>query len=128
MCSFKNTDDANSEEYCAIMLEIVDEVLETMRIEEEHLSMMKSSLSRHLLNRKLLPTSKALKLYTTLSLTSTANCFASMFKRKQDKCMMNCDDRSFEMLQRNANKLTLNVKHIKFIHLLQMTLHDMFKQ
>ena len=37
--------------------------------------------------------SKALKLYTTLSLTSTTNCFAPMFKQKLDRCMINCDDR-----------------------------------
>ena len=52
------------------------------------------SLSRHLLNLKMLPTSKPLKLYTTLFLTSTTNCFASVFKRKLPNiCMMNCDDR-----------------------------------
>ena len=59
---------------------------------KNHLSMTKSSLSRHLLNLKMLPTSKALKLYTTLSATSTSNCFAPMFKWKLDKCMMNCDN------------------------------------
>ena len=36
--------------------------------------------------------------------------------------------RSFETFQRNVNKLTLNVKREKFMHLRQMTLHDMFKQ
>ena len=52
------------------------------------------SLSRHLLNLKVLVPSKALKLYTTLSLTSTTNCFAPMFKRKLSNiCMMNCNDR-----------------------------------
>jgi hypothetical protein len=52
------------------------------------------SLSRHLLNMKVLLPSKALKLYTTLSSTSTTNCFAPMFKRKLSNiCMMNCDDR-----------------------------------
>ena len=50
------------------------------------------SLLRHLLNLKLLPTSKALKLYTSLSSTSRTNCFAPMFKRKLDRCTMNCDD------------------------------------
>ena len=28
-----------------------------------------------------------------LFLTSTTNCFARMFKRELDICMMNCDDR-----------------------------------
>ena len=51
------------------------------------------SLSRHLPNRKVLLTSKTLKLYTTLSLTSTTNCFSSMFKRKLNRCMMNSDNR-----------------------------------
>ena len=54
--------------------------------------MTKSNLSRHLLNLKVLPTSKALKLYITLSSTPTTNCFAPMFKRKLDKHMMKCDD------------------------------------
>ena len=30
---------------------------------------------------------------TLLSFTSTINCFAPMFKRKLNKCMMNCDYR-----------------------------------
>ena len=40
----------------------------------------KSSLSRHLLNLKVPPTSKALKLYTALPSISTTNCFARVFK------------------------------------------------
>ena len=36
---------------------------------------------------------RALKLYIALLSTSTSNCFAPMFKRKLDKCTMNCDDR-----------------------------------
>jgi hypothetical protein len=36
--------------------------------------------------------------------------------------------RSFKTFWRNFNKLTFNVKHKKFMHSLQMTLHDMFKQ
>ena len=35
---------------------------------------------------------KGFELYIALSSTSTMNCFASMFKRKLDMCMMNCDD------------------------------------
>ena len=68
------------------MMDDVDE------LKKDHLSMTKSSLSRHLLNLKVLPTSKALKLYTTLSSTSTTSCFAMMFKRKLGICMMNYDD------------------------------------
>ena len=33
--SFWNINDANNEEYCVVMLEDIDKVLETMRIEEE---------------------------------------------------------------------------------------------
>jgi hypothetical protein len=72
-------------------------------MKKNHLLMMKSSLSKHLLNMKVLPTSKALKLYTTLSLTSMTNCFASMFKRKLDRCMMNRDNRL-----RRFNKMLTN--------------------
>ena len=61
------------------MLEGVDEVLGTMQIEEKPPIDDKIQLSRHLMNLKVLPTSKTLKLYTTLSSTSTTNCFAPMF-------------------------------------------------
>ena len=37
MSGFKNIDDANNEEYCVVVLERVDEVLETMQIEGEPL-------------------------------------------------------------------------------------------
>ena len=51
------------------------------------------SLPRHSLNLKVLLTSKALNLYTTLSSTSTTSCFALMFKQKPSNiCMMTCDD------------------------------------
>ena len=36
--------------------------------------------------------------------------------------------RTFETFQQNVNKLTLNVKHKKFMHSRKMTLHDMSKQ
>ena len=55
--------------------------------------MAKSSLSRHLLNLKVLPTSKILKLYMPLSSTSMTNSFAPTFKQKLDGwMMMNCDN------------------------------------
>ena len=38
-----------------------------------------------------------------LSLTSTTNCFARMFKRKLDICMINCDDRL-----RHFNEMSTN--------------------
>jgi hypothetical protein len=36
--------------------------------------------------------------------------------------------RSFEAFQQNVNKPTVNVKHKKFMHSQQMTMHEMFKQ
>ena len=36
--------------------------------------------------------------------------------------------RSFEMFQRNINKMALIVKRKKIMHSRKMTLHDMFKQ
>ena len=60
---------------------------------KNHLSMTKSNLLKQVLNLKVLPTSKALKLYTTLSSTLMADCFALMFKRMLDKFMKNCDVR-----------------------------------
>ena len=65
--------------------------LESLGQSGEHTT-TKSNLSRHLLNLKVLPTSKALKLYTIMSLTSMTSCFALMLKRKLNKCMMKCDD------------------------------------
>ena len=52
----------------------------------------KSGLLRHLLDLKVLLTSKALELYIALSSISTTNCFAPMFRHKLDRCMMNCGD------------------------------------
>ena len=75
-------------------------------LKKNHLSMTKSNLSRHLPNLKVLPTSKTLKLYTTLSSTSTTNCFAPpMFKRKLDRCMMNRDNHL-----RHFNKTLINCR------------------
>lgn len=60
----EQADDANNKEYHVVVIEDVDEVLETVKLRKNHLLIMKSSLSR--LNWKVLPTTKALKLYTTL--------------------------------------------------------------
>ena len=73
------------------------------------------NLVRQLLNLKVLPTSKALKLYTTLSSTSMTNCFAMMFKQKLDKCMMICDD-CLRRFNENVITLAFNIKHKKFMH------------
>ena len=74
----------------------------------------------------MLPTSKALKLYKTLSSTSTINCFGSDVQTEVGQ-MYDELRRLFETFQRNINKVTLYVKRKKFMHLQQMTLHDMFK-
>ena len=63
----------------------------------------KSNLSRLWLDLKVLQTSKVLKLYTTLSATSTTNRFAPTFKWKLDRCTMNCDDHL-----RHFNKTSTN--------------------
>jgi hypothetical protein len=46
---------------------------------------MKTTLLRHLLNLKVLPTSKALKLYTPLSSTSTTDSFAFDVQTEAEK-------------------------------------------
>ena len=92
MSSFKNIDDANNEEFCVVTLEDIYEVLEMMQIEEEPPIDDEIQPIKTFMNLKVLPTLKALKLYTTLSLTSMINCFVMMFKLKLDKCIMNCDD------------------------------------
>ena len=80
--------DANNEEYCVVMMRTLTKLWKQCELKKNHLSMTKSNLSRHLVNLKVLPTSKALKLYTSLSSTSKTNCFAPMFKRKLDICMI----------------------------------------
>ena len=93
MNGFKNIDDANNEEYCVAILEDVDEVLRMMQIKEEPLINDEIQPIKTFMNLKVLLTSKALKLYTTLfSCRVLTNCFVMMFKRKLNKCMMNCDD------------------------------------
>ena len=74
------------------MLEDIDEVLEMMQIEEEEPPIDdKIQLIKTFVVSEVLPTSKALRLYTTLSSTLMTNCFAPILKRKPDTCMMNCD-------------------------------------
>ena len=63
-----------------------------------------TSLSKHLLNLKVLQTSKALKLYTTLFSTLTTNFFALMLKQKLDSCMIKCDDRLRRFSKMLANQ------------------------
>ncbi len=62
---FPNIDDAKNKEHCVVKFEDVDEVLEMMRIEEEPHVNDKIRPMRHVLNMKVLPISKVLKLYTT---------------------------------------------------------------
>ena len=92
MNSNLNIDDANNKEYCVVVLEGVDEVLETMRIEEEKPIDDEIQPIKTFFEFESAIDFKALKLYTTLSLTSSTKCFAPMFKRKLDICMMNCDN------------------------------------
>ena len=85
-------DDANNKEYCDVMLEDADEVLQTMRIEEPPPINDEIQPIKTFVEYESAINSKALKLYITLSSTSTTNCFALMFKWKLDRCMMNCDN------------------------------------
>ena len=93
MSGFFNIDDANNEEYCVVMLDDVDEVLETMWIgEEPPIDDEIQPIETFAESESATCISKVLKLYTTLSSTLTINCFAPMFERKMDKCTINCDD------------------------------------
>ena len=58
----------------------------------KHITTKSSLLRHHLLNLKVLSTSKALKRYTSQSSTSMTNCCDLMLKPKLNICMMNCDD------------------------------------
>ena len=76
-------------------------------LKKNHLSMMKSSLSRHLLILRVVLDSKDLKLYTTLSSTLTIDVQMEVGR------MYDEPRRSFETFRQNVNKLTLNVKRKK---------------
>ena len=88
-------DDANNKEYCVVIVEDVDENL------ENDANWRRTTWDIYWI-WKCYWLLKALKLYTTLSTISTTNCFAPMFKRKLDKCLMNCNDR----LRRFSETLT----------------------
>ena len=80
----------------------------------EH-SATKSNLLRHLLNLKVLLTSKALKLYTTLFSTLTTHCFAPMFKQKLSRCMMNYDDWLRRFINMSTNWYWISIVKISCI-------------
>ena len=90
--------------------------------------MAKSSLSRHLLNLKVLPTSKILKLYMSLSSILMTNSFAPMFKQKLDGCMMMICDNCLRRFNKILTHWCWMSSVKKFMHSWQMTLHDMSKQ
>ena len=89
---FLKIHDANNKEECVVVLKDVDDVLETMRIGEESPIDVEIQHIEIFYELEGLPTVKILKLYTTLSSTSTINRFAPMFERKLNRCMMNCDE------------------------------------
>ena len=68
----------------------IQKVVETMRIEEE------PPIDDEIEPIKTFAESKSATNFkgfeALLFLTSTTNCFAPKFKRKLDKCLMNCDD------------------------------------
>ena len=83
-------------------------------------------MSRQLLNLKLQLTSKALKLYATLSSTSTP--IDLLNAQTEVEHMYDELRRLFEAFQQNFKKPTLNFSRKNFMHSWQMTIHDMFKQ
>ena len=92
MSGLLNIDDADRKEYYFLMLEDVDEVLETKRTKEEPPIDDEIQPIETLVESESATDFRGLKLQTTLSSTSATNCFALMFKRKMDICMTNCDD------------------------------------
>ena len=84
-------DDANNEEYCVVMMRTLMKFWKRCELKKNHLSMTKSNLSRHLVNLKVLPTSKALKLYITV-LNIKDQLLCSDVQTEEDICMMNCND------------------------------------
>ena len=126
MSGFLNIDDANINEYCVVVLENIDGVLETMRIEEP-------------------PIDDEIQPMQTFVETASATDFTGF--ETLHNIVLDIDDQllcsnvqmevrqmydelrhSFETFQRNVNKLTLNVECKKSMHSRIITLHDMFKQ
>ena len=90
---FLNTNDAHSKNLVLLCCWTLLKFWKWRELKKYHLLMTKSSLSRHLMNMKVLLTSMAFKMYTTLPLISMINCFYSMSKRKMNTCTMNCHNR-----------------------------------
>ena len=69
---------------------VIWKVMETMQIEEEPLIDDEIQPIETFVEYECVTDFKGFE--ALLSLTSTTNCFALMFKQKLDICMMNCDD------------------------------------
>ena len=83
--------------------------LEMMHIEEEPPIDDEIQPIKAFMDLKVLPTSKVLKLYTTLSSTPIDQLLCHDVQTEAGQ-MYDELRRSFEMFYRNVNKLTLNVK------------------
>ena len=109
------------------MLEDIDEVMETMRIEEGPHVNDKIEPAEKYVGLKSVIDFKGFEALHNIVLDIDNQLLCSDVQTEVGQ-MYDELQWSFEMLQQNANKLTLNVKREKFMHLRQMTLHDMFKQ
>ena len=109
------------------MLEGIDEVLETMRIEEEPPVDDGIQAIKTFVEYESAPAFKGLE-----ALHNTVLDIDDQLRHSnvQTEVGRMCDElqRSFETFQRNVNKLTLNLKRKKFMHSPRMTPHDMFKE
>ena len=92
MSGFKNIDDANNKEQCVVMLEDVDEVLETMQITEEppindevqHVETFAESGS--------VVDFKGFEALHNIVFDIDDQLLCSDVQQKLDICMMNCDN------------------------------------
>jgi hypothetical protein len=125
--SLLNINDAIREEYCALMLEDVDEVLETMRTEEEPLIDDEIQPIETLVESESAMDFKGFEALHNIILNIGDQLLCYDVQTKAGH-MYDEMPRSFETFQQNVNRVTLNVKCKKIMHSRQMTLPDVFKQ
>ena len=109
------------------MLEDVDEVLETMRVEEEPPIVDEIQPIETFVESESAIDFKGFEALHNIVLDINDQLLCLNVQTEAGQ-MYDELRRSFETFERNVSKLALNVKRKKFMHSRQMTLHVMFRQ
>ena len=114
-------------EYCVVRSEDVNEFVEMMRIEEEPPIIDEIWPIKTFVEYEIVTDFQSFEILQNIIIDINKQLLCSNGQTKVGQ-MYDELQPLFETFQRNVNKLALNVKRKIFIHLRQMTLHDMFKQ